>query len=208
MAENIYNEDINVRFNKKLQFLILIDKMKSVYRQTLLADKSRRETDAEHSWHIAMMAMLFAEFAPEGVDNERVIKMCLVHDLVEIYAGDTFCYDEKAGEDKAEREMRAAQKLFSVLPAEDGEEIKGLWLEFEKQETPDAVFAASLDRFQPLINNFLTDGHTWRKGKVVRPQVEERAALIKKGLPIAWETVQKILDDAENKGFFEHNQKN
>ena len=208
MAENIYNEDINVRFNKKLQFLILIDKMKSVYRQTLLADKSRRETDAEHSWHIAMMAMLFAEFAPEGVDKERVIKMCLVHDLVEIYAGDTFCYDEKAGEDKAEREMRAAQKLFSVLPAEDGEEIKGLWLEFEKQETPDAVFVASLDRFQPLINNFLTDGHTWRKGKVVRPQVEERAALIKKGLPIAWETVQKILDDAENKGFFEHNQKN
>lgn len=208
MAENIYNEDINVKFNKKLQFLILIDKMKSVYRQTLLADKSRRETDAEHSWHIAMMAMLFAEFAPEGVDKERVIKMCLVHDLVEIYAGDTFCYDEKAGEDKAEWEMRAAQKLFSVLPAEDGEEIKGLWLEFEKQETPDAVFAASLDRFQPLINNFLTDGHTWRKGKVVRPQVEERAALIKKGLPIAWETVQKILDDAENKGFFEHNQKN
>ncbi|MBQ6936899.1 MAG: HD domain-containing protein [Clostridia bacterium] len=208
MAENIYNEDINVRFNKKLQFLILIDKMKSVYRQTLLADKSRRETDAEHSWHIAMMAMLFAEFAPEGVDKERVIKMCLVHDLVEIYAGDTFCYDEKAGEDKAEREMRAAQKLFSVLPAEDGDEIKGLWLEFEKQETPDAVFAASLDRFQPLINNFLTDGHTWKKGKVVRPQVEERAALIKKGLPIAWETVQKILDDAENKGFFEHNQKN
>ena len=89
MAENIYNEDINAKFNKKLQFLILIDKMKSVYRQTLLADKSRRETDAEHSWHIALMAMLFSEFAPEGVDRERVIKMCLVHDVVEIYAGDT-----------------------------------------------------------------------------------------------------------------------
>lgn len=208
MAENIYNEDINAKFNKKLQFLILIDKMKSVYRQTLLADKSRRETDAEHSWHIALMAMLFSEFAPQGVDKERVIKMCLVHDLVEIYAGDTFCYDKKAGEDKREREMRAAQKLFSVLPKEDGKELKELWLEFEKQETPDAVFSASLDRFQPLINNFLTDGHTWKKGKVVRPQVEERAALIKKGLPIAWETVRKILDDAEGKGFFEHNQKN
>lgn len=208
MAENIYNEDINAKFNKKLQFLILIDKMKSVYRQTLLADKSRRETDAEHSWHIALMAMLFSEFAPEGVDRERVIKMCLVHDLVEIYAGDTFCYDKKAGEDKKEREMRAAEKLFSVLPEDDGKELKKLWLEFEEQETPDAVFSASLDRFQPLINNFLTDGHTWKKGKVVRPQVEERAALIKKGLPIAWETVQKILDDAEGKGFFEHNQKN
>ena len=208
MAENIYNEDINAKFNKKLQFLILIDKMKSVYRQTLLADKSRRETDAEHSWHIALMAMLFSEFAPEGVDRERVIKMCLVHDLVEIYAGDTFCYDKKAGEDKKEREMRAAEKLFSVLPEDDGKELKKLWLEFEEQETPDAIFSASLDRFQPLINNFLTDGHTWKKGKVVRPQVEERAALIKKGLPIAWETVQKILDDAEGKGFFEHNQKN
>lgn len=208
MAENIYNEDINAKFNKKLQFLILIDKMKSVYRQTLLADKSRRETDAEHSWHIALMAMLFSEFAPEGVDRERVIKMCLVHDLVEIHAGDTFCYDKKAGEDKKEREMRAAEKLFSVLPEDDGKELKKLWLEFEEQETPDAVFSASLDRFQPLINNFLTDGHTWKKGKVVRPQVEERAALIKKGLPIAWETVQKILDDAEGKGFFEHNQKN
>ncbi len=208
MAENIYNEDINAKFNKKLQFLILIDKMKSVYRQTLLADKSRRETDAEHSWHIALMAMLFSEFAPEGVDKERAIKMCLVHDLVEIYAGDTFCYDKKAGEDKAQREMHAAQKLFSVLPEEDGKELKELWLEFEKQETPDAVFSASLDRFQPLINNFLTDGHTWKKGRVVRPQVEERAALIKKGLPIAWETVQKMLDDAEGKGFFEHNQKN
>ena len=208
MAENIYNEDINAKFNKKLQFLILIDKMKSVYRQTLLADKSRRETDAEHSWHIALMAMLFSEFAPEGVDRERVIKMCLVHDLVEIHAGDTFCYDKKAGEDKKEREMRAAEKLFSVLPEDDGKELKKLWFEFEEQETPDAVFSASLDRFQPLINNFLTDGHTWKKGKVVRPQVEERAALIKKGLPIAWETVQKILDDAEGKGFFEHNQKN
>ena len=208
MAENIYNEDINAKFNKKLQFLILIDKMKSVYRQTLLADKSRRETDAEHSWHIALMAMLFSEFAPEGVNRERVIKMCLVHDLVEIYAGDTFCYDKKAGEDKKEREMRAAEKLFSALPEDDGKELKKLWLEFEEQETPDAIFSASLDRFQPLINNFLTDGHTWKKGKVVRPQVEERAALIKKGLPIAWETVQKILDDAEGKGFFEHNQKN
>ena len=208
MAENIYNEDINAKFTKNLQFLILIDKMKSVYRQTLLADKSRRETDAEHSWHIALMAMLFSEFAPEGVDRERVIKMCLVHDLVEIYAGDTFCYDKKAGEDKKEREMRAAEKLFSVLPEKDGKELKKLWLEFEEQETPDAIFSASLDRFQPLINNFLTDGHTWKKGKVVRPQVEERAALIKKGLPIAWETVQKILDDAEGKGFFEHNQKN
>jgi len=202
MAENIYESDLKEKFNKKLQFLILIDKMKSVYRQTLLADKSRRETDAEHSWHMAVMAMLFSPFAPEGVDTDRVIKMCLVHDLVEIYAGDTFCYDVKAGEDKKEREELSAQKLFSVLPEGDGKEIRALWEEFESQETPDALFAASLDRFQPLINNFLTEGHTWRKGNVTREQVEKRASLIEKGLPIAWETVLEIIEDSQKKGFF------
>ena len=202
MAENIHESDLKENFNKRLQFLILIDKMKSVYRQTLLADKSRRETDAEHSWHMAVMAMLFAPFAPEGVDTDRVIKMCLVHDLVEIYAGDTFCYDVKAGEDKSEREELSAQKLFSVLPEEDGVQIRTLWEEFEKQQTPDALFAASLDRFQPLINNFLTEGHTWRKGNVTREQVEKRASLIEKGLPIAWETVMEIIEDSQKKGFF------
>lgn len=189
-------------FNKKLQFLIILDKMKSVYRQTLLADKSRRETDAEHSWHMAIMAMLFSEYAPKGTDKERVIKMCLVHDLVEIYAGDTFCYDVKAGEDKKERERLAAEKLFSVLPYKEGKEIRELWEEFEDAQSPDALFAASLDRFQPIINNFLTDGHTWRKGKVKRSQVEKRASVIEKGLPIAWKTVCDIIDDAEGKGFF------
>lgn len=202
MAENVYESDLKEKFNKRLQFLILIDKMKSVYRQTLLADKSRRETDAEHSWHMAVMAMLFAPFAPEGVDTDRVIKMCLVHDLVEIYAGDTFCYDVKAGEDKKEREELSAQKLFSVLPEEDGVQIRTLWEEFDQQETPDALFAASLDRFQPLINNFLTEGHTWRKGNVTRKQVEERASLIEKGLPVAWETILEIIEDSQKKGFF------
>lgn len=202
MAENIYSEDMIKDFNRKLQFLIIIDKMKTVYRQTLLADKSRRETDAEHSWHMAVMAMLFSEYAPEGTDKERVIKMCLVHDLVEIYAGDTFCYDVKAGEDKKERERLAAEKLFSVLPYKEGKEIRELWEEFEDAQTPDALFAASLDRFQPIINNFLTDGHTWKKGKVRRSQVEKRASVIEKGLPIAWKTVCDIIDDAEKKGFF------
>lgn len=201
MAESIYKSNIEETFNKKLEFLVLVDKMKSIYRQTLLTDKSRRETDAEHSWHIALMAMLFSDLAPEGVDGNRAVKMCLVHDLVEIYAGDTFCYDKKAGEDKEEREMLAAEKLFSILPEKDGEEIKKLWMEFEAQETPDAKFCASLDRLQPLINNILTDGHTWRKGKVSRDQVEERAAAIEKGFPASWETVQKIIDEGEKRGY-------
>lgn len=204
MADFIYENNINEEFDKKLEFLILLDKMKTVYRQTLLADKSRRETDAEHSWHIAMMAMLFADLAPEGVNRDRSIRMCLIHDLVEIYAGDTFCYDIKAGKDKTEREKNAADKLFSILPKKDGEELKGLWLEFEEQATPDALFAASLDRFQPIINNILTDGHTWRKGKVKRKQVEERAGLIQKGFPKAWQTVCNIIDEAEGKGYFQN----
>lgn len=202
MADSLHEAALNGDFGRKLKFLIELDKMKGIYRQTLLADKSRRETDAEHSWHIAMMAMLFSEFAPEGVNRERCIKMCLVHDLVEIYAGDTFCYDTKAGEDKEQREMLAAEKLFSILPEKDSQELKNLWLEFEAQSTPDALFCASLDRFQPIINNILTDGHTWRKGNVRREQVEKRMSVIEKGFPAAWETVCNIVDEGEEKGYF------
>lgn len=199
MVDFIHSNDRGLK--KRLEFLITIDKMKSIYRQTLLTDKSRRETDAEHSWHIAVMAMLLAPYAPEGTNCDRCVKMCLVHDLVEIYAGDTFCYDEKASMDKEERERLAAEKLFSSLPKDDGEELKSLWIEFDKQETPDALFSASLDRLQPFIHNMLTDGHTWRKGKVTRKQVEQRAGVIKDGIPAIWEIVCKMIDEGENKGY-------
>ena len=202
MAYGVYESDMNEAFNKKLQFLILLDKMKNVYRQTLLIGKSRRETDAEHSWHIAVMAMIFADCAPEGVNRDRVIKMCLVHDLVEIFAGDTFCYDEKAAMDKEEREQEAAERLFSILPQNDGNELKLLWEEFERQDSKDALFAASLDRFQPLINNFLTDGQTWKKGKVSRGQVEKRMSVIKEGFPAAWKTACDMIDDAQKNHLF------
>ena len=135
------------------------------------------------------------------------MKMVLVHDLVEIYAGDTFCYDAEAGKDKKERESLAAERLFSILPEKDARELHVLWEEFEEAKTPDALFASSLDRFQPIINNFLTDGHTWRKGKVKRKQVEKRVSVIEKGLPIAWKTVCDIIDDADKKGFFTEDNK-
>ncbi len=204
MVESLYKSNIDTDFGKKLEFLVLLDKMKGIYRQTLLTDKSRRETDAEHSWHIAMMAMLFADLAPKGVDRDRSIRMCLVHDLVEIYAGDTFCFDQKAGEDKEERELKAADKLFSILPEKDAKELRELWLEFEAQSTPDAMFAASLDRLQPLVNNIFTDGHTWRKGKVNRAQVEKRASVIEHGFPAAWQAVCDVIDAAEQKGYFQN----
>ena len=200
MADFIHSTDNELK--QRLEFLINIDKMKSIYRQTLLSDKSRRETDAEHSWHIAMMAILLAPYAPEGADIERCVKMCLAHDLVEIYAGDTFCYDEKASIDKEERERIAAEKIFSSLPKEDGEELKKLWIEFDRQETPDALFCASLDRLQPFINNMLTDGHTWRKGKVTKEQVQKRAGIIKQGISAVWDMVSNMIDEAEKKGYF------
>ncbi len=200
MAERVHKGNIDEEiFTKKMQFLMIADQMKSIYRQTLLMDKSRRETDAEHSWHIALMAMVLSDFAPKGTDINRVIKMVLVHDLVEIYAGDTFCYDYKASEDKEKREMEAAERLFSIIP--DGEDYKKLWIEFDKKETPDAMFASALDCLQPFMNNFITDGHTWRKGNVSVKKVQKRMAVIEKGLPEAWELVQKIIDDSVEKGY-------
>jgi len=199
MADFIHSSDREL--NQRLDFLMTIDKMKSIYRQTILTDKSRRETDAEHSWHIAVMAMLLAPYAPEGADCNRCVKMCLVHDLVEIYAGDTFCYDTAASLDKEERERLAADKLFSSLPKEDGEELRNLWIEFDKQETPDALFSASLDRLQPFLHNMLTDGHTWRKGKVTKEQVLKRAGLIEQGIPAVWDIVCEMIDEGINRGY-------
>lgn len=203
MAESIYKGNIE-DFNKKMQFLMIADQMKGIYRQTILMDKSRRETDAEHSWHIALMAMVLSDYAPMGTDINRVIKMVLVHDLVEIYAGDTFCYDYKASQDKEMREMEAANRLFSIIP--DGEEYKKLWIEFDEKETPDALFAAALDCLQPFMNNFITDGHTWRRGGVTLQKVQKRMAVIEKGLPAAWELVQKIIEDSVEKGYIKEDE--
>lgn len=175
---------ISEDFEKRLRFLIEADKMKNVLRQTLIADGSRRETDAEHSWHFALMAMTLIDHAREKdkIDLDRVIKMALVHDLVEVYAGDTFCYDEKANLDKADREKAAADRLFGLLPEEQGKEYRSLWEEFDAKATPDAAYAAAIDRLQPLINNHLTDSHTWKKGRVRAEQVRERMEPVKEAM--------------------------
>ena len=148
------------RLEQQMHFLIEIDQMKNVLRQTLLADGSRRESDAEHSWHLAMYAMLLAEYAPEPIDVNRVIQMVLVHDLIEIYAGDTFCYDLKGNQDKAEREGAAADKLYALLPADQAAEYRALWEEFDRMDTADSRFAAALDRLQPILNKYLKQQNT------------------------------------------------
>ena len=191
------------RFEQQMRFLVEIDQMKNVLRQTLLADGSRRESDAEHSWHLAMYAMLLSEYAPEPVDISRVVRMVLVHDLIEIYAGDTFCYDKEGNRDKAAREAAAADRLYALLPADQAGEYRALWEEFDRMDTPDSSFAAALDRIQPIINNYLTKGHTWKLGHVTSAQVYERMAPVKSGLPEAWKVVEWIINTSIEKGFLQ-----
>ena len=185
-----------IRLDQQLKFTAEIDKMTGILRRTLLVDQSRRENDAEHSWHIATMAMLFEEYATENVDIGRVCKMCLVHDLVEIYAGDTFAYDPKGNADKTDRETEAADKLFSQLPEEQGKMIRDLWEEFDAMETPDAKYAACLDRLQPFLHNTLTCGHTWVENGTKRSDVEMRMRIIKDFMPEVYEWVSVNLDRA------------
>jgi putative hydrolase of HD superfamily len=185
---------------QQLAFIVEIDKMKSVYRLSLLMDKSRRETDAEHSWHFAMAAMLFAEYADDSVDINRVIKMALVHDLVEIYAGDTPAYDTVGYMDKPQRETAAADKLFSMLPSAQAQELYGLWREFEEMETADAKYAAGLDRFMPLLSNYMTDGHTWAQNHVHEDQIYKRMGIIETAIPKLWPYVQQVINESVEKG--------
>lgn len=196
-------ESGNMRLDQQLKFTAEIDRMTSVYRRTILISGERRENDAEHSWHIAVMALLFREYCVEEPDVERTIKMCVVHDLVEIYAGDTFAYDSRGNESKAEREKEAADRLFAQLPPEQGAEIRALWEEFDAAETTDAKYAACLDRIQPFLHNTLTEGHTWRNGGAVRSQVESRMAIIRDFMPEVYKWICRNLDRGVARGWIE-----
>lgn len=187
--------------NSLLSFTAEIDKMTHIERRTLLVDGSRRENDAEHSWHIAAMAILFRDFAPEGTDIDRAVKMCIVHDLVEIYAGDTFAYDQNGNKTKEEREKESAKKLFAQLPEKIGEEINALWVEFDKMQTPTAKYASCMDRVQPILHNVLTRGHSWKEHGVKKEQVLSRVEVVKETIPKLWDWISKNLDEAVREGF-------
>lgn len=191
----------NERLNQQLLFTAEIDKMTSVLRHTMLIDGSRRENDAEHSWHIAVMALLFEEYYSEKVDIGHVVKMLVVHDLIEIYAGDTFAFDVEANKSKEENEKRAADKLFAMLPAEQGKEIRSLWEEFDNMQTTDSKYANCMDRIQPFLHNTLTFGATWVEGKVSRTQVEARLNIVKQCMPNVWDWVQTNIEAAIKKGW-------
>jgi putative hydrolase of HD superfamily len=190
------------RLQQQITFLSEIDRLKAVLRRTALIDRSRVENSAEHSWHLAVMALVLAEHAPEGTDPLRAVRMLLVHDLVEIDAGDTFAYDLGAHHDKSARESAAADRLFALLPPDLETELRALWDEFESAATPEAKFANALDRFSGLLQNWGGgDGGTWRSHAVSRDAVLRRMEPIREGLPALWPFVADVVEDATAKGF-------
>ena len=191
------------RFEKQLAFLIEIDKMKSILRRTVLINEPRRENDAEHSWHFAVTALILTEYASDDIDINHVIKMALVHDLVEVYAGDTFAYDEKGYEDKQSRELAAADEIFGMLPDEQGKEFRALWEEFEEFKTKDSCYANAIDRLQPFINNYKTEGHTWKLGGVTSAKVYKRMEAVREAMPELWSFVEYVINDAIDKGYLQ-----
>lgn len=191
------------RICAQLTFLTEIDRLKSVLRQNLLVDGSRRENDAEHSYSLAVMAFILAEHAVDKIDVLKVLKMVLLHDIVEIDAGDTFAYDTVGYLDKAEREEKAADRIFSLLPSDQAEEFRGLWEEFEAGESAEARYGAALDRMQPLINNYLTQGHTWKLYHVSTEAVFVRMDPIRVATPSLWPVVEAIVEDSLKKGYIE-----
>ncbi|WP_035987787.1 HD domain-containing protein [Leptolyngbya sp. KIOST-1] len=190
----------NQRLQQQIAFVIEIDRLKTVLRQTQLMDGSRRENSAEHSWHLAMMTLALADYAPAGVDMQQALHQVLIHDLVEIDAGDTFCYDAQAHLDKAEREQRAADRIFGLLPQADSDRLRQIWEEFEAQSTPTARFAAALDRIQPLLHNWQTGGGTWKQHGICRAQVLRRMAPVETGAPELWPFVLGVIEDCVNAG--------
>ena len=188
------------RFEQQMKFILEIDKVKNVFRQTYLADGNRKENDAEHSWHMAIMAFLLKEYAQEEVDIMRVVLMVLIHDLVEIDAGDTYAYDLDALQTKREREVKAPERIFGLLPKDQEEQFRELWDEFEAYESAEAKYAHMLDNFQPLMLNDALDGKSWKEHKVKKSQIYSRNAKTMEGSEKIWEYMKDLVQKNIDRG--------
>ena len=175
------------RIEEQLNFIREIDKEKEIFRQTYLADGSRKENDAEHAWHMAIMTMLLSEYANEKIDVLKTVGMLLIHDIVEIDAGDTYAYDENAKKTQHEREKKAADRIYGLLPGEQGRKLYDLWEEFEAQETAESKFARTMDNIQPIMLNAATDGKAWEEHDVHIEQILNRNRNTAKGSEAIWE---------------------
>lgn len=199
----------NERFERQLEFIREIDKEKQIYRQTYVSDGTRKENDAEHAWHMAVMAFLFSEYANDKIDVLKTIRMILIHDVVEIDAGDTYAYDEVAKLSQREREEKAAHRLFGMLPEDQAKDMLDLWEEFEAGETAEARFARALDNFQPMMLNDATNGKAWEEHEVAVSKILKRNERTPRGSKELWEYAKEhfieknvglghIIDDREN----------
>ncbi|MFA5264760.1 MAG: HD domain-containing protein [Opitutaceae bacterium] len=189
------------RLARQIEFIVEVDKLKDIFRQTITTRSRRQENDAEHSWHLCLCVLVLAEHAKDGkLDVLRVLKMAIVHDLVEIDAGDTFAYDTAAMANQHAREAVAAARIFGMLPPDQAAEFRALWVEFEERKTPEAKFAAAMDRFQPMLLNVRTQGHAWRKHGITSDRVIARNKHIAEGAPAVWKYAEAMIAGAIERG--------
>lgn len=193
---------IQERLHKQMSFIREIEKLKVVYRQNGTMGNKRQENSAEHSWHIAMMALVLQEYFPHKIDVFRVVKMLLIHDIVEVYAGDTFLYDDKKRLDAKKIEKEAAKKIFSLLPEEQAEDFYTSWLEFEEVTTKEAEFAKILDNLQPIINHYTTRNQNIIGKELTKRQIAAKKSFIKELAPELWEYADMILDKSVEIGLY------
>lgn len=188
------------RFEKQLAFILETDKEKNILRQTHLTGHGRRENDAEHAWHMAMMIYLLKEYSNEEIDIAKAMMMALIHDIVEIDAGDTYAYDTKGLETQKEREQRAAERIFGMLPKDQCHELRALFEEFESGGSPEARFAKVMDNFQPLLLNHSNGGADWRAHKVTKSKVVGRQLTSSLGSEEIWKYTEELIDENVKKG--------
>ena len=188
------------RLEKQIDFILEADKEKNIIRQTHLSGNGRRENDAEHAWHMAIMIYLLKEYANEEIDVAKAMMMALIHDIVEIDAGDTYAYDSKGLQTQKVREEQAAERIFGLLPDNQGEELKSLFQEFEASATPEARFVRTMDNFQPLLLNNSNNGRDWREHEIRKSQVMKRHMNTKLGSNIIWECAKKIIEEHVRNG--------
>jgi len=188
------------RIRKQLEFVYEIDKVKSIFRKTKLFDSSRYENDAEHSWTICIMAVLFREYANFDINLEKVIKMLLIHDIVEIYAGDTFLYSSER-ESAYQKEELSAKKIFGMLDNDQADEYYNLWVEFEERKTNEAKYAAVFDRIEPVLQNYKTKGITWAENEITKEMVYQKNKHIEEGSKELWEVFNEVLQECIREGY-------
>lgn len=191
---------IDERLQKQMDFILEVDKLKNIYRQSYVSDASRHEEDADHSWHLAVMCLLLSEHSNHEIDVLKTMAMVLIHDIIEIDAGDTYAYDEVANATKREREEKAADRIFNILPQDQAEYLRALWEEFEEGKTKEAMFAVTLDKVQPLMLNDATNGKAWQEHGVKKSQIMKRNEATPKGSNALWEYSKMLIDRNIAKG--------